>query len=570
MEKKVDLGKLFQEKRYSEIILIIENKIQENQKNSGLINLVGVCRLLKVDKAGKDDLTKAIEDFRKAYLKEKRTINSLEAFRNFIHTSVDLYDFENSLDNHSKVLKNFNEAIDYFKEDEDYFGNDPLLLLAIIRIYNRLIDLDNVRYYLDILDKKKYHTPFNIRLLIFSNCSIKKWSQEKFLEYGKILNDILPEYPNDKLIPIIKNKYKNKKVKIGFFSSDIRKSHSVTFFLKTVLSKYNKNKFEIYLYLNHKKINDDETTKLFKKMVDESHYTANLDNISAINLIRKHSLDIFVDLMGVTSGSRLEIVKNRVSPIQISWCGYCNTTGLNEMDYLLSDKNLIYENELNLYKEKIIFLPNIWNAHVGYTNQREFNETPALKKGYITFGSFNNFTKINDNVIKTWSEILRKTRNSKLILKSSSPRVNDILAKKFQKENIFDRVEIKQHIKKFEDHINLYKEIDLALDTFPYNGVTTSFEAIWMGVPVLTMQGYNFNSRCGESINKNLGLINLIAKDEKDYIFKAKKLAEDQESLKEIRKKIYDEAINSPLFDSKKFNNDFYNLLETLKVRKNG
>ncbi len=568
MEKTVDIKKLFNEKRYSEIILIVDHKIPEKQKNSALMNLVGVCRLLKSSKVNKTDLVEAIEDFRKAYRKEKKTSNSLEAFRNFINTSVNLYDFENTDDNHQKTLKNFEEALSHFKKDQNYFSDDPQMLLSIIRIYTRLVDLKKVRFYLNYLVEKEYFTPLSLRLLIYNNCFVQDWSQDKFLKFANKLNDILPVFDQDKLIPIKKKVH--KKVRLAFFSSDLRKKHSVSFFLKTVLSSYDKNKFEIYLYLNHRDFKDDETTSLFKGLVDKSFNTAELNNIDLINLIRGHQLNILIDLMGITSGSRLEIIKNRVAPIQISWCGYCNTTGIKEMDYMISDSNLIQQKELELYQEKIIFMPNIWNTHSGFDFKRSFNEAPVLKNKTFTFGSFNNFSKINDDVIKTWSEIIHTVKNSKLILKSSSQRVNDLLIDKFTKENIINSIQLISHFKSFDEHINFYKKIDLALDTFPYNGVTTSFEAIWMGVPVLTMEGYNFNSRCGESINKNLGLINLIAKDEKDYILKAKKLANDEEGLKNIRKKIYNEAINSPLFDSKKFNNDFYKLLQSLKVSENG
>ena len=115
-----------------------------------------------------------------------------------------------------------------------------------------------------------------------------------------------------------------------------------------------------------------------------------------------------------------------------------------------------------------------------------------------------------------------------------------------------------------KDHLDLYKKVDIALDTFPYNGVTTSFEAIWMGVPVLTMAGYNFNSRCGESINKNLGMEQLIAKDEKEYIFKATDLSNDKEKYINLRKSIFLNAIKSPLFNGKKFSENFFNSLRDI------
>jgi predicted O-linked N-acetylglucosamine transferase (SPINDLY family) len=182
----------------------------------------------------------------------------------------------------------------------------------------------------------------------------------------------------------------------------------------------------------------------------------------------------------------------------------------------------------------------------------------------VTFGSFNNFGKINTSVVETWSRILKKVKNSKLILKSSRPRVTEILSEKFKNQGVLNSVEFITTLTNFEDHMHLYKKIDIALDTFPYNGVTTSFEAIWMGVPVITMKGYNFHSRCGESINKNLNMKCLIAKNEIDYVAKAKELSENKEKLLDIRKKIFDQATSSPLFDTKSFSNDFFKSLATV------
>ena len=154
--------------------------------------------------------------------------------------------------------------------------------------------------------------------------------------------------------------------------------------------------------------------------------------------------------------------------------------------------------------QKILKLPDIWNVHSGFDFERNFNETPFIKNGYITFGSFGNFRKISDEVIETWSNILKKIDNSKLVLKSSVNYENTILIDKFKKNGLEKRIKIyeRSEFSNLKDHLNLYKNIDIALDTFPYNGVTTTFEALWMGVPVIGIKGYNFNSRCGESILK--------------------------------------------------------------------
>ena len=561
MEKKIDIQKLFQEKKYSKIILLLDYKIPENQKNCGLLNLLGVCRLLK-GKINKEDYIRAINDFKKAFSKEKRTQNSLEAFKNFINVSVDLYNYENSTENHQKAYKFFKEILNIYDQDKDYFSKDEFLLLSLIRIHTRLIDLDKVREYYGELIKNKFYKPQTICSLIYNNCFVNNWNQEDFLKYGRLLSENLKIYDNEELKPI--NKNKNEKIKIGFLSSDIKSKHSVIYFLKTITDNYNRDKFEIYLYSNNRKSSEDEIIRSMKNSINKNHDIFGLKNIDVTNLIRSDKIDIFIDLMGVTSAQKVEILKNRAAPIQIVWCGFCNTTGIEEVDYIISDPNLIYDSELNLYQEKIIFMPKIWNCHSGIEIERTFNESPFLKNNTITFGSFNNFSKINTPVIETWSRILKEVKNSKLILKSSLPRVTDLLSDKFQNQGVLDSIEFITTLPNFEDHMLLYKKIDIALDTFPYNGVTTSFEAIWMGTPVITMKGYNFNSRCGESINKNLNMEHLIAENEMEYIAIAKEFSENKDKLLNVRKEIFDQAISSPLFDTKSFSNDFFKSLEAI------
>ena len=239
------------------------------------------------------------------------------------------------------------------------------------------------------------------------------------------------------------------------------------------------------------------------------------------------------------------------------------------MDYIIADKHTIMREEENLYSEKIIFMPNIWNCHSGFETKREEYNLPAKKNNFITFGSFNNFKKINDEVIRVWSQILLNIKNSKLILKASTNSSSDFLLEKFKIYGVETSVNIIPYKKEFTDHIKEYKKIDIALDTFPYNGVTTSFEAIWMGVPVLTLDGQNFNSRCGVSINMNMNMTSLIAKNKEDYVLKAINLSKNLSELDRLKKYIFEKAVGSPLFNIKKFSNDFYNCLENIYNKKN-
>ena len=182
----------------------------------------------------------------------------------------------------------------------------------------------------------------------------------------------------------------------------------------------------------------------------------------------------------------------------------------------------------------------------------------------------NNFRKISDETVYVWSQILKKVPNSKLVLKSADFCSDEILLNKFKLNKVDNRVKIlsKVDFVKKEDHLNVYQKIDLCLDTFPHNGVTTTFEALWMGVPVIVLKGKNFCSRCGESIIKNIKLDGLIADDLNDYISKAVNLAKDIDKLVKLKEYLYQSVLSSPLFDTKKFSKNFNDiLLETYKKR---
>ena len=555
-EKNSKISILFIEKKYEELIFFLETEFKN--KSSQILNLLGVCRLF--NGRDKKSLMLALQEFKQAYIQEKKTQFGLEALINFINTAVDLHIMQSPVDdtlNDSSIY--LNQTNEPYDEAKYFFGYNERLVSAIIRAHIQQANLDKIlNGYKTLFDHGNLDL-YTFSSWIYFNNYKKNWSQKDYFKYTKLLQGYVEKLPENKLVKI--RRKEGGKIKIGFLSSDILKKHSVTYFLKTVFLNYAQDKFEIYLYLDNK-IEDDNTNE-FKVLVKKTFNISDLEDVDAINLIRKDEIDIMFDIMGLSSVRRISLFKNRLAPKQISWLGYCNTTGIDNIDYLIADPNLIYPKEECNYVEKIIYLPNIWNCHSELSADREEIDPPCLKNKYITFGSFNSFNKINDNVIYVWSQILKNVVGSKLILKSSSKIDKSYIEKRFTENGVLDSV-IFLEKRKLIKHFILYKQIDIALDTFPYNGVTTSFEAISMGVPVLTMKGYNFNSRCGESINKNLGMKDLIAKDESEYIFKAKKLAEDQNELLKIRKKIFAVAPYTSLFDKAKFANDFFNCLEKI------
>lgn len=551
-----NVTKLFKEKKFKELILFIQNNFLV--KNSQLLNILAISRLL--NKRDKNSYIAALKEFKEAYLLEKKSKFALEALVNFINTASDFYlmqsPAEDKIFDSSIYLKESNFL---FEEAENFFGYEKKLISSIIRIFLLQSKIDKAVFYYNKQFIKNDLDLFSLSNFIFQNNNLKNWHQEDYFKYTKLIDDLIEEYPKKKLVET--NYVKNKKIKIGFLSSDILKRHSITYFLKTILSNYDKNVFEIFLFIDNNIV--DQNTSEFISLVDKSFNISNLDNVEAINLIREQNIDFMIDLMGLTSVKRFGIFKNRVAHTQISWLGYNNTIGLKNMDYIIADHNLILAKEEKYYHEKIIYLPNIWVCHSGIEVNAEKNNHPCLKNNYITFGSFNNFNKINKNVVQVWSSILKASKPSKLILKSSAKVDLDYLKLMFKESGVLDSVVIFEK-KKLENHFQLYNNVDIALDTFPYNGVTTSFEAILMGVPVLTMKGFNFNSRCGESINKNLGLNDFIAENEYDYVNKALELSKDKSRLIEIRNSLHENAKFSPLFKKQKFSSEFFNALKKI------
>jgi len=395
------------------------------------------------------------------------------------------------------------------------------------------------------------------------------FSQEKI----KSISRKNSEYFSKLKVKNIEKKFRkpDEIINLGFVSCDLGKNHSVTYFLKNTLKNLDKSKFKIFLFSLNKKDENDISQNELRNISSEWFDMQDLTNQKIVEIIQEKNIKILFDLIGYTNSKRIEIFNSRVAPIQISWLAYCNTTGFNSVDYILADENLIYQNENNFYTEKVLKLPNIWNAHSGFSYQRKYNELPFLENNNFTFGSLNNFMKISTETFDAWCKILDEVDNSNLILKSSNFQNSDILRSKFKSKGLDDKVIIldKYNFKNHKDHINIYKKIDLCLDTFPWNGVTTTFESLWMNVPVLVLKGNNFNSRCGESIIKNSNNNFLIAKDIDEYIKKAILLSKDIEKLKTIRKNLYDNVLSTDIFDTQKFTKNFTEVLLTINKNYN-
>ena len=554
LEKKInDLILLFNNKQYKQLIYKVESSFEKNEINSQVLLILGLARM-KSKNGNLADISLAIQNFKKGYIIDKKSKIGLECLTYYLYGVYEKIKQENFLSSNEYIeIKNFFlEAKSSFSYNEKLYHGMSLINIKTTDVVFRQNILK------ELIDKSSFKEKTLLYEYIYNHNLRYNWSQKDFLFFLDKMKEKLEIIKLPKIQEI-----KKKRIKIGFISSNLSSNHSVTYFIKELFNFENKN-FETYIFSDLDIQKEDETTDMIKKNVDFFFNVSDKNNIELANFLRSKNIDILIDINGYLGKGRIEIFNSRVCKLQISWLGYNNTIGLNHSDYLIADKNLILENEKNLYKEKIIYLDNIWNSHSGLNIERKYNKLPSQNNKYFIFGSFNNYLKISDDTIFVWSEILKKIKNSKLILKSSLSYSEVHFKKLFEEEGVLNRVIFKNRSANFEEHINLYKDVDLCLDTFPYTGVTTTCEALWMNVPVISMEGYNFNSRCGESILINSNLKHLVAKNKNDYISMAISFSKDLVKLEKMRRLIFNEILKTNTFNTKKFAANFWkSILDT-------
>ncbi len=343
-------------------------------------------------------------------------------------------------------------------------------------------------------------------------------------------------------------------LRIGYISGDF-KTHSIAYFIEPILRHHDRSNFDIYCYSDV--ANPDPVTLRLEKLPLHWRPIHDKDNDVVAAMIVEDELDIMVDLAGHAGNRRITLFLDKLAPVQITYIGYPNTTGLSTMDYRLTDEWADPPGRERYYTEKLYRLPGGFLCYRPPSTAPAIQETPALANGYITFGSFNNLPKINERTASLWSKILTTVPSSKLLLKTKP--LNDASIRKscrdlFRRYGIeAERLVLKSHSPSLETHLSCYNEVDIALDTFPYNGTTTTCEALWMGVPVITLAGQNHAGRVGVSLLSRIGLSGMIAETEDRYVACASFLAGDIPRLTRFRKGLRGAVAQSSLCDGKTF-----------------
>ena len=345
-----------------------------------------------------------------------------------------------------------------------------------------------------------------------------------------------------------------KSIRIGFISPDFRQ-HSVAFFLESIFKTLDKSQFELHLYADNEQ--NDPYTEIFQRIACKWHPCSQLSDAELTQLIRQHSLDVLFDLCGHFSHHRQVVIAARAASIQCAWLGYPGITHTPNLDFYLADPIVLEESELSTTeRSQVHALAQGFHCYSPPHEAPAIGSAPCTKNTHFTFGCFNNLFKISPQIAVTWGQILRLCPHSQLILKSAG------LDSKIVQKRILtwmqlapdehSRVHFLGRTPSFSEHLKSYNKIDLALDSYPYNGTTTTCEALWMGVPTISLSGSQIQSRSGASLLTQVGLEHFCVASHSHYTALAQQLYKSPDKLARLRSRLRARVQASSLIDPRK------------------
>jgi len=505
-----------------------------------------------------DEAIQLKPDYAEAWFNKGATLNKLkrydEALTNYEQTIQLKPDYAEAWSNKGVTLneiKQYEEAIAHydkairFKPDIDWASGDLLHTKMKICSWSDLTES------LDIISKKletdkKVVSPFALLSLTDDSLLHKKCS-EIFAE---------AKYPPNSTLGFIHKSSKRKKIRIAYFSSDFR-SHPVSFLTSELFEIHNRQCFEVFAFSLQKAPISDETNLRLRRGFDKFLDVENMLDKEIAKMAREYQVDIAIDLTGPTQNYRTEIFSYRAAPIQVNWLGYPGTMGAGFMDYIVADKTIIPESNLEFYVEKIVHLPDTYMVDDSkrIASQRIFTKKECgLPEKNFVFCCFNNGYKFNPQILDSWVRILFEVKNSVLWVSENNEYFKANIAAEFEKRGLDrSRLIFAKRVELMADHLARYSLADLFLDTNPYNAHTTAVDSLKAGIPVLTIMGQSFASRVTASLLNAIVLPELITTNQEAYEALAIELAMNPRKLLEIKLKLINNRLTTPLFDTPLF-----------------
>ena len=444
--------------------------------------------------------------------------------------------------------KRYDEALEYcerglsLKPDIDWMQGELLHLKMKLCKWDGFEEsLKNLRN--KLIEKEKVTSPFPF-LALSDDPLLQRQCAEIYINNKYHPNDTLGSIP---ILP------PSPRIRIGYFSADFRR-HAVSFLSAELFELHDKDQFEVFAFsfgVDDKSPIRSRLINSFAKFIDVREMT----DIEVAILARKLGIDIAVDLGGFTADRRTNIFAYRAAPVQVSYIGYLGTMGAPYFDYLIADKTIIPGGSEQYYSEKIAYLPSYQvNDTQRKISERVFTreELGLPKEGFI-FASFNNNFKILPNIFSGWMRILKAVENSILFLYVENPWAQNNLKREANARGIdSDRIVFANHLPT-EEYLSRYRICDLFLDTTPYNAGTTASDALWAGLPVLTLLGKSFASRVAASLLNAIEMPELITYSQEQYESLAIELATNSQKLTSIKNKLALNRFNTPLFNTPLF-----------------
>lgn len=431
----------------------------------------------------------------------------------------------------------------------------PTVLPAIINMLSLACDLEHLERVLDIA--KRYIQTGALKstdvqaLLLFFNYADTVEDRAIFdchLRWAAAMTE--PPRGEPRRVSASKG-VRKARLRIAYLSPDLR-AHSVGFFMQHVVANHDPSRVEVYCYSSA--ASNDAVTNMIRRHTSRYTVVDALSDVQLAGKIEEDGIDIAIDLAGHTTWSRISALAYRPAPVQITYLGYPNTTGLSTIDFRISDP-YVDPAEGAMYSEELLRLPECFLCF-GEFVQMAIDPPRASVRG-VTFGSFNAPAKLNRSTIALWAQILHRVSESRLLLKFrgfQDPVVQENVRQEFARVDISaDRLIFAGRVRSFEEHLQYYNQVDIALDPLPYNGTATTCQALWMGVPVVTLVGQMHRARVGYTILKNIGAGDTVAADERGYMEIAASLAGDRARLEHLRKDIAERLRGSILCDPARF-----------------
>lgn len=355
-----------------------------------------------------------------------------------------------------------------------------------------------------------------------------------------------------------------RRLRVGYVSADFRQ-HALSYFIEPVLEHHDRAAVEVFCYYS----NDvsDQVTDRLRSHVEHWRQVACLSDVDLGRQIVADGVDVLVDLAGHTAGSRLTAFARRLAPVQATWVGYLNTTGLAAMDYRITDWYASPEGQADkLHCERLVRLPHSQWCYKPPVECPDVGGLPCVRNGYVTFGSFHNAIKVNPEVVLLWAKIVAAVPKSRLcVVGCLSARHREAIADNFAAVGVApSRLNFTGELS-FRDYLGMHNEVDINLDTFPYTGGTTTCHSLWMGVPVITMTGATVTSRGGASLLNVVGLPELVAGSPVSYVDSAVRLASDCAALAKLRAGLRARVAQSPLTDAVEFTKDLEHVFQLMQ-----